>query len=352
LKIPFEEVIEVLQNLIRIPSPSRGEEITADFLYKYFKSKNLDPVRHLNNIYIKNKYFDSQKKNILLNSHLDTVKPNPEWNHDPYNPIIIDGKLYGLGSNDAGGSLVSLLATFIHFYDKKNLKYNIIFLMSAEEEISGKGGVESVLPELDSITFGIVGEPTEMKMAIAEKGLMVIDCISHGRSGHAAGEEGVNSIYLAIKDIERIRNFRFPKKSKLLGEVKMTVTMIKAGAQHNVIPESCHFVIDVRSTDSYTNEEILKNIRDHLSSEVNVRSIRLQPSFISKNHKLVKSACDIGLSLFGSSTLSDQALMSFPTVKIGPGNSKRSHTADEFIQVNEIKEAIEIYVKLLERLIL
>ncbi len=351
MKIKLEEVLEVLQNLIRIPSPSSEEQKCADFLYNYFKSKDLEPGRHKNNIYLKNKFFDPDKESILLNSHLDTVKPSSDWIHDPYDPEITEGKLYGLGSNDAGGSLASLLAAFLHFYEKQDLKYNLIYLASAEEEISGRGGVESVLPEINPIAFGILGEPTAMKVAIAEKGLMVLDCISHGRSGHAAREEGVNSIYLAIKDIEKIQNLHFPIKSDLLGEVKLTVTMIQAGTQHNVIPEFCHFVIDVRSTDSYINEEILQRIRDRVSSDVNARSTRLQPSSISKNHILVRTACDLGLSVFGSNTLSDQALMSFPTVKIGPGDSKRSHTADEFIFVNEINEGINTYIKLFERLI-
>jgi len=300
---------------------------------------------------VRNHSFDPRKKTILLNSHLDTVPANEGWTHNPFEPVILDGKLFGLGSNDAGGSLLGLLATFLYFYDQTDLTGNLIFLASAEEEISGKKGVESVLPDLGPVSFGIVGEPTRLRLAIAEKGLMVLDCKTTGLAGHAARDEGINAIYKAIEDIEWIRNYQFPEKSKLLGEVKMTVTRIQAGSRHNVIPEICEFVVDVRSTEVYTHEQILNRVKENLSCEVNARSTRLQSSSIDESHVLVKAARSLGLNTFGSGTLSDQALMPFPTAKIGPGDSARSHTADEFIRIDEIKEGIEIYTELIGKLI-
>jgi acetylornithine deacetylase len=349
--MPEEEIVRILRDLIRIPSFSREEAESAAYLFEYFLSKGLDPQRIHHNLFLRNKYFDPAKKTILLNSHLDTVRINEGWTRDPFDPAIVNSQLFGLGSNDAGGSLVSLMATFLFFYDQKNLKYNLIFLASAEEEISGKKGIESVLPELGTIYLGIVGEPTRMKLAIAEKGLMVLDCKAKGISGHAAREEGLNAIYAAIHDIDWIRNYRFTDRSDLLGDVNMTVTMINAGTLHNVIPDECHFVIDVRSTDVYNNEQVLGLIKKNLLSMVKPRSTRLQSSSIARDHLVVKTAQSMGIELFGSSTLSDQALMPFPTVKIGPGDSARSHTADEFIRLNEITEGIEIYNKLLEKLI-
>lgn len=352
MKIPQAEILRILQDLIRIPSYSREETACADYLFDYLNAKGLEPLRIHNNLLLKNKYFDYRKKSILLNSHLDTVSVNESWTHDPFDPIIINNKLFGLGSNDAGGSLVSLMATFLHLHHRKDLQYNLIFLASAEEEISGKNGVESVLTELGPVLLGIVGEPTGMKLAIAEKGLMVLDCKAVGISGHAAREEGLNAIEVAIQDIEWIRNYRFPTRSVLLGDVKMTVTMIHAGTQHNVIPDECHFVVDVRSTDVYTNDYLLNLIEKNLSSTVKARSIRLNSSSIARDHILLKEAQSLGIELFGSNTLSDQALMPFPTVKIGPGDAARSHTADEFIGLNEIRDAIGIYKKLLEKLII
>jgi acetylornithine deacetylase len=270
---------------------------------------------------------------------------------DPFNPVIREGRLYGLGSNDAGGALMGLMTAFLNFYDQEDLKYNLVYLASAEEEISGVNGISSILPELPSTTFGIVGEPTGMQLAVAEKGLMVLDCIARGRSGHAAREEGINAIELAIKDIQWIRGYKFPERSELLGEVKMTVTMIHAGSQHNVIPDECSFVVDIRSTDTYSNDKILEIIKNNLRSEVKARSTRLQPSSIHPDHLLVKTARSMGIPLFGSATLSDQALMPFPSAKIGPGESARSHTADEYILLDEISEGIGIYIQLLDRLI-
>jgi acetylornithine deacetylase len=352
LKIPLHESIELLRELIRIPSFSGEEKECSDFLFMYLRSKGLDPERIHNNILLRNQDFNPRKKTILLNSHLDTVRTKEGWTQNPFEPVSIEGKLYGLGSNDAGGCLISLLSVFFYFYDQKDLNYNLVFLASAEEEISGNKGVVSVLPLLEKPFFGIVGEPTRMQMAVAERGLMVLDCQATGRAGHAAHHEGINAIYLAMADIEWIRNFQFPSKSDRLGDIKMSVTMIRAGHQHNVIPDYCEFVVDVRSTDLYTNEQILDIIIENLSSEVKARSTRLQSSAIREDHILVKTAQSLGISLFGSGTLSDQALMNFPTVKIGPGDSVRSHTTDEFIRIDEIKEGIAVYKKLLEQILI
>ena len=289
-----------------------------------------------NNICICNKNFDPEKKTILLNSHHDTVKEGAGWTVDPFVPLEGDGKIIGLGSNDAGASLVSLIATFLHYYDLKDLNYNLVFLASAEEEISGKNGIELALTKIEDIDFGIVGEPTKMEMAIAEKGLMVLDCVAKGKLGHAAREEGKNANYVAVDDINWIRNFIFPKTSDTLGRVKMTVTLIEGGTQHNVVPDLCKFVVDVRSTDCYTNEEILNIIKSHMESEVSARSTRLQPTGISQKHILIKAARTLGIATFGSVTLSDQVLMPFPSVKMGPGDSSRSHSADEYIYTDEI----------------
>ncbi len=288
---------------------------------------------------------------FFFNSHHDTVKPNQGYIRDPYKADIIDGKLYGLGSNDAGGALVSLLFTFLYLFDQENINYNIIFAATAEEEISGKLGVASILSELPEIAFGIVGEPTEMNMAVAEKGLMVLDCYAEGKSGHAAREEGENAIYKAIKDIAWFKNYSFAKVSEYLGPVKMSVTMIEAGYQHNVVPDQCHYVVDIRGTDAYTNDEILEIIRAEVGSTVKERSTRLQPSFIAKDHVLLQTAEALNIKTYGSPTLSDQALMSFPTVKVGPGMSERSHTADEFIYVDEIKEGINGYLAILNKIL-
>lgn len=345
-----QEAIKVLSDLIAIPSISTEEDKTADYIQAYLEDREIPTERKGNNVWVKNLHFDAAKPTLLLNSHHDTVKPNQGYTKDPFSPVQEDGKLYGLGSNDAGGALVSLMMTFLYFYTQQDLKYNILFAATAEEEISGAGGVRSILRELDEISFGIVGEPTEMDMAITEKGLMVLDCYAKGISGHAAREEGVNAIYTAIEHIHWFRTFDFPEVSKHLGPVKMSVTMIDAGTQHNVVPESCHFVVDVRTTDAYTNEEALEIIRKHVKCEVKERSTRLQPSRIPGDHELLKAAKALEMRLFGSPTMSDQALMPFPTVKIGPGLSDRSHTADEFIYLDEIKEGISGYLSLLNKL--
>ncbi len=351
MEISFNHIEELLSNLIRNPSFSKQEAATADVLESFFKIQGLKTNRKDNNVWILNKYFDPAKETILLNSHHDTVRPRSDWTRDPFIPIIEDEKLYGLGSNDAGAALVSLIAVFLHYYDAQNLDFNLIMLASAEEEISGVNGVESVIGGLGKIDFGIIGEPTGMQMAIAEKGLMVLDCLAEGISGHVAKESGINAIYIALEDIKWLRNYRFPLTSDVLGPIKMTATMIESGSQHNVIPDTCKFVVDVRNTDSYSNEEVLQIIKDNMKSEVIARSTRLHPSAISGDHVLVKTAKNLGIKTFGSDTLSDQALMNFPTVKMGPGDSLRSHTADEYIKLNEIQKGTEIYIRVLNKII-
>jgi acetylornithine deacetylase len=287
-----------------------------------------------------------------LNSHHDTVKPNAGYTLDPFSPIEKDGKLYGLGSNDAGGALTSLIATFLYFYEMPNLAYNIVLAATAEEEISGKNGIACILPELGNLEFAIVGEPTLMQLAVAEKGLMVIDCISHGKSGHAAREEGENAIYKAMNDIVWFRTYRFPKVSEWLGKVKMSVTIIQAGTQHNVVPDTCKFTVDVRVTDCYRNEEIIEIIKENVKCEVVPRSVRLTPSSISMSHPIVQMGLQLGRKPYGSPTTSDQALLNIPSLKLGPGDSARSHTADEFIYLHEIEAGITLYVKMLEGVVL
>lgn len=344
----YNQAVALLQQLIAIPSFSREENLTADVIEKLLKEKGIQTHRKMNNIWAWNRHFDASKPTILLNSHHDTVKPNSGYIRDPFDAKIEDGKLFGLGSNDAGGCLVSLVHTFLYFHDKEGMKYNFCLATTAEEEISGVNGLELIIPELGHLDFGIVGEPTLMQLAVAERGLMVLDCVAHGKAGHAAREEGENAIYKAMKDIEWFRTFRFPKESEEFGPVKMSVTIINAGSQHNVVPASCTFTVDVRVTDAYRNEEVLEMIREHVDCEVKARSIRLKPSSIDRNHPIVQSGIALGRSTYGSPTTSDQSLLDISSVKIGPGDSARSHTADEFIYVDEIREGIELYVKMLE----
>jgi acetylornithine deacetylase len=346
------EALQLLQGLIATPSFSTEEDQTADRIEKWLGHHHIPFERFGNNVVAKNKFFDPAKPNILLNSHHDTVKPNGGYTKGPFTPEISDGKLYGLGSNDAGGALVSLLATFARFYAEENLKYNLIIVASAEEENSGNNGLNSVLSKLPEIDFAIVGEPTEMHLAISEKGLLVLDCVAHGQAGHAAHGLGDNAIYKAMEAIEWFRTFEFPKISETLGKMKMTVTQIDAGSQHNVIPASCHFVVDVRVTDQYTNAEVLEIIKSHLSVEVNPRSLRLNSSSISKEHPIVQAGIKLGRNTYGSPTLSDQSVLSCQSLKLGPGDSHRSHTADEYIYVHEVEEGIDIYVQLLEAVLL
>ncbi len=343
----FDDSIDLLRRLISIPSLSKEEDNTALLIQQFLQDRGVKTHRRNNNVWAYNEHFDSDKPTILLNSHHDTVKPNPGYSRDPFAAEIIDGKLFGLGSNDAGGCLVSLIAVFIHFYKEKNLKYNLCLAATAEEEISGKNGIELILPDLGELEFAIVGEPTLMQLAIAERGLMVLDCVAHGKAGHAAREEGDNAIYKAIKDINWFKTYEFAKKSALFGQVKMSVTIIDAGSQHNVVPAVCNFTVDVRVTDAYRNEEVLKIISQNVDCEVNPRSTRLKSSFISHEHPIVKAGIAMGRETYGSPTTSDQALLDIPSLKMGPGDSARSHMADEYIYLSEIEEGIELYIKLL-----
>lgn len=343
------EAAALLKSLISIPSPSREEERAADFLQNYIEAEGMQTGRKGNNVWCLSPMFDLNKPTILLNSHIDTVKPVNGWRKDPFTPREENGKLYGLGSNDAGASVVSLLQVFLQLCRTRQ-SYNLIYLASCEEEVSGKEGIESVLPGLPPISFAIVGEPTEMQPAIAEKGLMVLDVTATGKAGHAARDEGENAIYKALDDMAWFRDYRFGKVSPLLGPVKISVTMVNAGTQHNVVPDRCTFVVDVRSNELYSNEELFAEIKKHISCRTEARSFRLNSSHIDEKHPFVQKAIALGRVPFGSPTLSDQALMSFPSVKIGPGRSSRSHTADEYIMIKEIEEAIGLYMEMLEGL--
>ena len=347
-----EESSALLRQLIATPSFSREEQYTADILQRFLEKKQVKTNRKLNNIWAYNLHFDSVKPTILLNSHHDTVKPNSGYTRDPFAADIEDDKLYGLGSNDAGGCLVSLIATFLYFYAHENLKYNFCLAISAEEEISGSNGLELIIPDLGLLEFAIVGEPTQMNLAVAEKGLMVLDCRAHGKAGHAAREEGENAIFKALKDIEWFQTFQYPKVSEVFGPVKMSVTIINAGSQHNVVPATCDFTVDVRVTDSYKNEEVLEIIRAHVSCDVKPRSTRLKPSSISKEHPIVQAGIALGKTTYGSPTTSDQALLDIPSLKMGPGDSGRSHMADEYVFVDEIREGVEGYIKMLSSIAL
>jgi len=346
------EAINLLKQLIATPSFSNEEHQTATIIENFLKDHSVKANRHLNNIWAVNLFFNESKPTILLNSHHDTVKPNKKYTLDPFTPIEKNGKLFGLGSNDAGGSLVSIISAFLYFHDKKNLNYNLVLGVSAEEEISGKNGIESLLTVLPPIDCGIVGEPTLLQMAVAERGLMVLDCVAHGKAGHAARNEGENAIYKAMMDIEWIYTHPLPKVSDLLGAVKMTVTSTETeNKAHNVVPSECKFVIDVRINELYTHEEVFDIIQSHLQSTVHMRSDRLRSSIIPLDHPLVKAGLNLGRTCYGSPTSSDKALMPFPALKIGPGDSARSHTADEFIFVDEIKEGIDLYIQLLNQLL-
>jgi acetylornithine deacetylase len=344
----YSDAINVLKELIAIPSFSKEENKTADCLESFLLQKNIKPNRYLNNVWATNKYFDKNKTTLLLNSHHDTVKPNAGYSLNPFEPVEKEGKLFGLGSNDAGGPLVSLLATFVHFYEAE-LPFNIIFAATAEEEISGKNGVEILLKELPKIDCAIVGEPTLLNMAVAEKGLLVLDCVAHGKAGHAARNEGVNALYIAMKDVNWLSTYQFAKKSDLLGPVHLAVTSIHTeNKTHNIVPSQCSFLVDVRVNELYSFEEIISVIKENIQSEIHPRSIRLKSSFIAENHPLVIAGNKLGISSYGSPTCSDMALMDFPSLKIGPGDSARSHSADEFIFINEIEEGIKTYIELIK----
>ncbi|MCC7465231.1 MAG: M20 family metallo-hydrolase [Saprospiraceae bacterium] len=343
------DITKLLRQLIATPSFSREEERTGDLLEQFLRNHRAAPERKQHNVWARNKHFTPGKPTLLLNSHHDTVKPNQGYTRDPFAPDIVDGKLYGLGSNDAGGALTCLLGAFLYFYEHDQLPFNLIYAATAEEEISGHNGVELILPELGPIDMAIVGEPTQMQMAIAEKGLMVVDGLTHGRAGHAAREEGESALYKALDDIEWIRNHAFPMTSEILGPVKMSVTVIQAGSQHNVVPDQCRFTVDVRVNEHYTLEEVLECMQAHMQSELKPRSLRMRPSLIPLDHPLVRAGLAIGRSYYGSPTTSDKALMPFPALKMGPGDSARSHTADEFIYCAEIEQGISIYIQLLQK---
>ncbi|OKL41617.1 M20 family metallo-hydrolase [Pontibacter flavimaris] len=348
----YNEAVELLSALIATPSLSKEEEKTAALLADFLRSKGVEEVHQQQyNVWAFNKHYNPALPTLLLNSHHDTVKPNAGYTRNPCEASIEDGKLFGLGSNDAGGCLVSLIATFLYFYERQDLKYNLVLAATAEEEISGKNGIESILPQLGKLEVAIVGEPTEMHLAVAEKGLMVLDCTAQGKAGHAAREEGINAIYEALPDIQWFQSYMFPKVSEHLGPVKMSVTVVQAGTQHNLVPDTCAFTVDVRLTDAYTMEEVLETIRQHVKAEVVPRSTRLKPSSIPIEHPLVQAGIRMGRQTYGSPTTSDQALLPIPSLKLGPGFSGRSHMADEYIYLQEIEEGINLYIELLGKVI-
>ena len=341
------DAVQLLKKLIATPSVSRNEKDAADIMEQTIRSYGFEPQREANNLWIIDPHYDESRPTLLLNAHIDTVKPVASWSRDPFSPDVEDGVLYGLGSNDCGGGLCSLLQIF-RMLTEKPQSYNLIYLASAEEEVSGKDGITRALPLLPHIDLAIVGEPTDMNPAVAEKGLMVLDVIAHGKSGHAARNEGVNAIYEALDDMRWIRDYKFEKVSEFLGPTKMTLTVVNAGTQHNVVPDKCTMLVDIRTNEFYDNEEVYEFIRQHLKSEVKAHSFRLKSSRIDPEHPLIRKCVAMGMKPFGSPTLSDQALMHFPSFKLGPGESSRSHSANEFIRINEIRDAIAKYETLLD----
>ena len=341
------DAVDLLKKLISTPSVSRNEKEAADIMEQTIRSYGFEPQREANNLWIIDPHYDESRPTLLLNAHIDTVKPVASWSREPFSPDVEDGVLYGLGSNDCGGGLCSLLQIF-RMLTEKPQSYNLIYLASAEEEVSGKDGITRALPLLPHIDLAIVGEPTGMNPAVAEKGLMVLDVIVHGKSGHAARNEGVNAIYEALDDMRWIRDYKFEKVSEFLGPTKMTLTVVNAGTQHNVIPDKCTMLVDIRTNEFYDNEEVYEFIRQHLKSEVKAHSFRLKSSRIDPEHPLIRKCVAMGMKPFGSPTLSDQALMHFPSFKLGPGESSRSHSANEFIRISEIRDAIAKYETLLD----
>ena len=341
------DAVQLLKKLIATPSVSRNEKDAADIMEQTIRSYGFEPQREANNLWIIDPHYDEIRPTLLLNAHIDTVKPVASWSREPFSPDVEDGVLYGLGSNDCGGGLCSLLQIF-RMLTEKPQSYNLIYLASAEEEVSGKDGITRALPLLPHIDLAIVGEPTGMNPAVAEKGLMVLDVIAHGKSGHAARNEGVNAIYEALDDMRWIRDYKFEKVSEFLGPTKMTLTVVNAGTQHNVIPDKCTMLVDIRTNEFYDNEEVYEFIRQHLKSEVKAHSFRLKSSRIDPEHPLIRKCVTMGMKPFGSPTLSDQALMHFPSFKLGPGESSRSHSANEFIRISEIRDAIAKYETLLD----
>jgi acetylornithine deacetylase len=346
-----ERALQLLQQLVSTPSFSREESGTAAVIEQFFTEQELLTRRKFNNLWICNQYYSVHKPTILLNSHHDTVKPAGGWSMDPFQPVIKDGKLFGLGSNDAGASLVSLMAAFLYHYDRKDMNYNLVFSATGEEESSGQNGIRSILGDIGKVDLAVVGEPTGMQLAIAEKGLLVLRCKANGISGHAARDIGRNAILTALKDIQWFSTFQFPVVSKLLGPVRMTVTMIEGGIQHNVIPDSCQFTVDIRTTDCHNSDEVLHVIKQNITSEITACSLNLKASFIAEDHEFVNCARQLGISTFGSPTLSDRTFIEAPSVKIGPGRSERSHTADEFIFLSELEQGIETYIRLFDKFV-
>jgi len=346
-----DNAIKLLEKLIAIPSFSGQESATAEEIENFLNEQYIFTMRKNNNVWCYNKYFDPTKPIILLNSHHDTVRPNEQYTLNPYLPLQKDGKLYGLGSNDAGAALAALSAAFVHFYERKDLPFNLCLAATAEEENSGHRGIKCILEDLMPIAFAIVGEPTGMQLAIEEKGSMVLDCISTGRSGHAAREEGINAISKAMKDIEWFSTFHFPIGEGQPNPVKMTVTQINAGIQHNIVPAECRFTVDIRFDHNYNEREIMTMIDNHTFCEATLRPNVLRPSAIDKAHPIVKAGISIGRKTYVSPTSSDQGWLDMPSVKIGPGESSRSHSADEYILLSELSDGITIYVDLLESLI-
>lgn len=343
----LDDAVALLQQLIATPSVSRDEARAADIMEDAMRGYGLSPRREGNNVWAIAPGYDAARPTLLLNAHIDTVKPVSSWTRNPFSPDIEDGRLYGLGSNDCGGGLVALLQAFRHLSAGEQ-RYNTVYLASAEEEVSGKDGISRALPQLPPISMAIVGEPTAMQPAIAEKGLMVVDATAKGVSGHAARNEGRNAIYEALDDLCWLRSYRFEKVSPLLGPTLMSVTVINAGTQHNVVPDECHFTIDIRTNEHYRNEDVFTFLQSRLKSEIKARSFRLSSSHIGTDNPVVARCMEMGMRPFGSPTLSDQALMRFPSLKLGPGDSARSHSADEYIRINEIKDAIETYIRLLD----
>lgn len=343
------EAVSLLSHLIATPSVSRDEHRAADIMEEELARCGFTPHREANNVWAIGPCQREDRPTLLLNAHIDTVKPVASYTRNPYEPSLEDGTLYGLGSNDCGGGLVSLLQVFRELSASERCPYNLVYLASAEEEVSGKDGISRALPLLPHVDVAIVGEPTGMQPAVAEKGLMVVDITAHGKSGHAARNEGVNAIYEALDDLCWIRSHRFDRVSQFLGPTKMQATVVNAGTQHNVVPDECKIVVDVRTNELYTNEEVFDIISSHCKSECRARSFRLHSSRIDLNHPLVERCVALGLQPFGSPTLSDQALMPFASLKLGPGQSARSHSANEYIKVSEIEHAIGLYLRLLER---
>lgn len=341
-----KEAEELLEQMIKTPSLSRNEDEVADLLCAFLADNGVIYHRKYNNVWAYNKNYDRTRQTLLLCSHHDTVPPGGDYTFNPFYPGRKNGRIYGLGSNDAGASLVSLLVAFLYFYEDEGLNYNLCLALVGEEEVSGDKGVTSILPHLENIAMAVVGEPTSMKMAVAERGLMVLDCVVKGRPGHAAHGNTVNPITEALPDLQWFSTYKFGRVSDLLGEVKMNVTVIHSGEKHNSVPADCRFTVDVRTNELYTNEEVLKIISNNVQCEVTPRSTRLNPSRTDHDHPLVKAAKKMGIPLFGSGTLSDQALLPFPGVKIGVGDSLRSHTPDEYIQLSELYEGIDIFLEL------